>query len=160
MLAEKVRLLPQVSAVDYGSEAVERLSAIARALRLAALVAFGVVGVATVVIVSATLQLAIYARREEIEIQKLVGATNRFVKVPFLLEGGLQGLLGAGLALAGLWALTRAFGENASALAAFLVGPGVTLRLLDPRLALELVAAGVGLGLSGSFVAVGRFLRV
>lgn len=65
--------------MDYGEQAVERLTAIARALRFGALVAFIVVLGATVIIVAAaTLQLAIYARREEIEIQKLVGATDRF----------------------------------------------------------------------------------
>jgi ABC-type antimicrobial peptide transport system permease subunit len=53
-----------------------------------------------VIITSATLQLAIYARREEIEIQKLVGATDRFVKAPFLIEGLLQGALGAAVAVA------------------------------------------------------------
>jgi cell division transport system permease protein len=159
-LAKQLRTQPGVSGVDYGEAAVERLSAIARALRFGALVAFAVVLGATVIIVAATLQLAIYARRGEIEIQKLVGATDRFVKAPFLLEGLLQGLLGAGVALLGLWAFGHVLGPTLGSLFAFLLGPGVAAPWVEPRLALELLGAGCGLGLGGSFVAVGRFLRV
>jgi cell division transport system permease protein len=119
-----------------------------------------VVLLATVVIVSATLQLAIYARREEIEIQKLVGATDRFVKAPFLIEGFLQGLLGAVVAVVALLTFERLVGPGLVSLFAFLVGPGGMVPLLEPGLALELLAAGCGLGLGGSFIAVGRFLRV
>lgn len=159
-LAKELRAQPGVSGVDYGEAAVERLSAIARALRFGTLVAFVVVLGATIIIVAATLQLAIYARRGEIEIQKLVGATDRFVKAPFLLEGLLQGLLGAGVALLGLWAFGRVVGPTLGSLFAFLLGPGVAAPWVEPRLALELLGAGCGLGLGGSFVAVGRFLRV
>lgn len=159
-LAQQLRALPGVTGVDYGEEAVERLSAISKALRYGGWVAFAVVLLATVVIVSATLQLAIYARREEIEIQKLVGATDRFVKAPFLIEGFLQGLLGAGVALAGLLTFERLLGPGMASLFSFLVGPGGMAPLLEPGLALELLVAGCGLGLGGSFIAVGRFLRV
>lgn len=159
-LARQLRGLPGVAGVDYGEAAVERLTAIARALRFGAGVAFVVVLGATVIIVAATLQLAIYARRGEIEIQKLVGATDRFVKAPFLLEGLLQGLLGAGVALLGLWTFGHVLGPTLGQLFAFLLGPGVAAPWVEPRLALELLGAGCGLGLGGSFVAVGRFLRV
>ncbi|HSP77015.1 MAG TPA: FtsX-like permease family protein, partial [Myxococcaceae bacterium] len=157
---EELRALPGVTGVDYGEEAVERLSSIARALGYGGWVGFAVVMMATVVIVAATLQLAIYARREEIEIQKLVGATDRFVKVPFLIEGLLQGLLGAVVALVGLLAFERLVGPGLSSLFAFLVGRGGLAPLLEPRLALELLMVGGALGLGGSFIAVGRFLRV
>jgi cell division transport system permease protein len=159
-LARELRSMPGVTGVDYGEEAVERLSAISQALRYGGWIAFAVVLLATVSIVAATLQLAIYARREEIEIQKLVGATDRFVKAPFLLEGFLQGLLGAGLALAGLALFERLVGPGLGALFSFLVGPGGMTPMLEPRLAVELLVAGCALGLGGSFIAVGRFLRV
>jgi len=159
-LAGEVRALPGVSGVDYGEEAVERLSAIARALSYGGWVAFAIIGLATVVIVAATLQLAIYARRSEIEIQKLVGATDRFVKAPFLLEGLLQGLLGASLALGALAAFGHLVGPTLSELFAFLQGPRGAAPALDPGLALGLLGAGCALGLGGSFIAVGRFLRV
>jgi cell division transport system permease protein len=159
-LATQARQLPGVTAVDYGEDAVERLSAIAKALRYGGLVAFVLVVVVTVIIISATLQLAIYSRREEIEIQKLVGATDRFAKIPFLLEGLAQGLLGALLAVGGLWGFWAVAGPRLLQLLSFLSVPRLGEHLLDPMLALQLVALGCGLGLAGSFVAVGRFLRV
>lgn len=160
-LAVELRKLPGVTGVDYGEEAVQRLSAMASALRVGGLVGLGVVLLTTVVIVAATLQLAIYARRDEIEIQKLVGATDRFVKAPFLLEGLMQGLLGAGVALGALGAFGALVGPHLAELFSFLLPPGGQVgRLVDGELVLELVAGGCALGLGGSFIAVGRFLRV
>jgi len=158
-IAAEARRMPGVASADFGEEAVARLSAISRALRFGGLVAFAIVAFATVFIVSATLQLAIYARREEIEIQKLVGATDRFVKAPFLIEGALQGLLGAGVAILALWMFASAFGPKLLGLFSFLVRPGARLSLLTPSLVWELLALGCALGLGGSFAAVGRFLR-
>jgi cell division transport system permease protein len=159
-LAEALRKLPGVTEVEWGEEAVGRLSAIARVLRLGGAVAFVVVLLATITIVSATLQLSIYARREEIEIQKLVGATDRFVKVPFVIEGVLQGLLGGALAVAGLAALSRLAVPRLEELLAFLMAGALAPQLLTPRLVVELVLGGALLGLSGSLLAVRRFLRV
>ena len=127
-LAAELRGTPAVTGVDYGEQAVERLSAIARAVRWAGWVAFVVLVGATLIIVSATLQLAIYARREEVEIQKLVGATDRFVQAPFLLEGALQGLAGAALAIAGLVAFRQTLSPQLATLLSFLRLPGVARR--------------------------------
>jgi cell division transport system permease protein len=158
-LAAEAKALPAVQDADYGEEAVTRLSAIARAVRYGGLFGFTVIGLATVFIVAATLQLAIYARRDEIEIQKLVGATNRFVKAPFLVEGAIQGLFGAAVALSGLWAFSFAIGPKLQLLFSFLLRPETRLTLLNPSVAWELLLAGCVLGLSGSFVAVGRLLK-
>ena len=57
-------------------------------------------GVAAVALIANTIHMAVYARREEIEIMRLVGASNWFVRVPFLLEGAIEGFMGAGLAVA------------------------------------------------------------
>ena len=157
-LAAEAKAMPAIQDADYGEEAVARLAAIARVVRYAGLVGFTVIGLATVFIVAATLQLAIYARRDEIEIQKLVGATDRFVKAPFLVEGALQGLVGAALALAALWAFSALVGPKLQLLFAFVLRPGTQLSP-NPSVAWELLLAGCALGLSGSFVAVGRLLR-
>lgn len=159
-LAAEVGGLEDVHSVEYGQAAVERLSTIARILRLGGAAGFAVVLATTVVIVAATLQLAIYARREEIEIQKLVGASDRFVKAPFLLEGFLQGLSGALLAAGGLLVLAQAMGHRIDAVVRFLLGPSAELSLLTWQTTVELCLGGIVLGLCGSFVAVGRFLRV
>jgi cell division transport system permease protein len=151
--------LPFVTGVDYGVEALERLSLIARALSLAGLIFFGLVFLTTIVIVAATLQLAIFSRREEIEIQKLVGATDRFVRVPFLIEGALQGLVAGACSVGVVFLLVRVAESEEGALFAFLRLSGRFV--VDwPRLAAEQVGAGVALGLAGSFLAVRRFLAV
>ncbi len=158
-LADRVRTLPFVTQVDYGQEALERLTAIARALKLGSLIAFVLVFLTAIVVVSATLQLAIYSRREDIEIQKLVGATDRFVRAPFLIEGLLQGVVAAAISCAALWSFAFFVGPKLAALFSFLdVGgprPGIA-----PRLVLELFGLGAAMGLLGSVVAVRRFLRV
>lgn len=158
-LAAELRALPGVTGVDYGEQAVERLHAMARALRWAGLLAFAVLVGATLIIVSATLQLAIYARREEVEIQKLVGATDRFVQAPFLLEGVVQGLAGALLAVLALLVFRQTAGPQLSSLFSFLRLP-TTASGLSPWLeAAQLGVVGAMLGLAGSYLAVHRFLR-
>jgi cell division transport system permease protein len=157
--AGELRGTPAVTGVDYGEQAVERLSAIARAVRWAGWVAFVVLVGATLIIVSATLQLAIYARREEVEIQKLVGATDRFVQAPFLLEGALQGLAGAALAIAGLVLFRQTLSPQLASLLSFLRLPGTVADARPWMEAVELAVAGAALGLSGSYLAVHRFLR-
>ena len=158
-LATQTRSLAFVTGVDYGEEALERLSMIAKALRLVGLVVFALVFVTAVIIVSATLQLAIFARREEIEIQKLVGGTDRFVRMPFLIEGMLQGVLAGGAALAAMVGLVRFLESDRGASVAFLRLDG-HLAVDWVRLGSEQVGLGLSLGLLGSFVAVRRFLRV
>jgi cell division transport system permease protein len=158
-LTTRLRLLPFVTGVDYGEEAIERLSLISRALSVGGLIVFGLVFLTAIIIVSATLQLAIFSRREEIEIQKLVGATDRFVRMPFLIEGATQGLLAGALSLLVVFALTRWL-ESSHGDAVGFLRLGGHLQVPWLRLAAEQVGAGVALGLAGSFVAVRRFLRV
>ncbi len=158
-LAQKTRALPFVTGVDYGEEAIERLTLVSRALEGATVVVFSLVFLTAVIIVSATLQLAIFARREEIEIQKLVGATDRFVRIPFLLEGLMQGALAALVSLGLIVALVRWLEGDVDGVLAFTRLSG-ELKVDWPRLAVEQGATGCGLGLLGSFVAVRRFLKV
>lgn len=158
-LARRARALPFVSGVDYGEAALKRLSVIARALRFAGLVAFALVFLTAVVVVSATLQLAIFARREEIEIQKLVGGTDRFVRMPFLIEGGLQGVLAGALAFGVVFVGLRYVESRGGELLSFVLLGG-RFSVDWARLGLEQLALGVTLGLAGSFIAVRRFLKV
>jgi cell division transport system permease protein len=158
-LAAELRALPAVTGVDYGEQAVERLHAMARALRWVGLLAFAVLVGATLIIVSATLQLAIYARREEVEIQKLVGATDRFVQAPFLLEGVVQGLAGALLAVVALLVFRQTAGPQLASLFSFLRLPTVAAAPSPWLEAAQLGVVGAALGLAGSYLAVHRFLR-
>jgi cell division transport system permease protein len=159
-LAERWSRAAEVASADFGQEWLQRLERLRRAARGAGTLLLLIVLLSAVVVVAATLQLAIYARREEIEIQKLVGATDSFVKAPFLLEGIIQGLLGASLAAGGMWAFARHLGPRIEEALSFLGGTVSVGPLINLHGWLELLVAGAGLGLLGSFVAVRRFLRV
>jgi len=157
-LARVLRGVPGAAEVDYGNAWLEKLEAFVARAQVAAVVLFAALAVATAVLVSNTLRLAVFARRDEIEIMKLVGATSGFVSAPFLIEGVLQGLLGAGLAvlaLLGLHALLVPRLQTAVALAGTL-----TLRdTLPLPLVLGLVLGGGSVGLLGSALSVARTLR-
>jgi cell division transport system permease protein len=99
---------PAVEEVDYMGSWARRLGSLAALLKLGSLALALLMGLACLYVVGSTIRLGVHARREEIEIIKLVGATDRFVRAPFLVEGLLQGLLGATLAAGLLYALNRA----------------------------------------------------
>ncbi len=160
-LAERLRALPQTSSVDdiaYGQDILEKLRRFRDILRLAGLVVSALVALAVVFIVSNTVRLAMFARREEIEIMHLVGASEGFIRAPFYVEGALQGVLGAGLATGMLYGGWR-----------FLVPEGETTVRLDmgslpfqflPASSVWALTVGAGLvGILASHVSVGRFLR-
>jgi cell division transport system permease protein len=157
-LAARLREVPGAQEVDFGNAWLERLERFVARARVAGLALLGALAFATAALVSNTLRLAVFARREEIEIMKLVGATDGFVGAPFLIEGLVQGLLGSGLAVVALLALHAAVAPWLAA-AVRLVGG---LRLADtlpwPLLA-GLLAGGAGVGLAGSALSVLRYLR-
>ncbi len=150
--------VPGAMDVDFGNAWLETLERVVHRARVASLVLFVALAVATAVLVSNTLRLAVFARRDEIEIMKLVGATDGFVSAPFLIEGLLQGVAGAVLAVAAL-AVTHALVVPRLRAALAVAG---TLRLSDtlplPLLA-ALVLGGGAVGLLGSALSVARTLR-
>ncbi len=158
-LAARIRALPGVTDVDYGQQEFERLAALIDILRYGGLAAGLLVLIATAFIVANTIRLTVYARRDEISILRLVGATRWFVRTPFLIEGGLWGLA-AGLFSMALLALADwLVAPRITAAVADVVG-GLDVHLYEGSVAVGLVAAGVGLGVAGSALAVGRFLDV
>jgi cell division transport system permease protein len=158
-LAARLRsAVPGAADVDFGNAWLETLERVVRRTKLAALVLFAALAVATAVLVSNTLRLAVFARRDEIEIMKLVGATDLFVSAPFLIEGFVQGVIGAGLAVAALLATHAALVPRLRAAVPLADG----LRLADtlpPALLAGLVLAGGAVGLLGSALSVARALR-
>jgi len=157
-LAGRLRALPGVADVDYGNAWLEKLELLVTRARLAAVVLFAVLALATAVLVGNTLRLAVFARREEIDILKLVGATDSFVSTPFLIEGLLQGVAGAGLAVLVLLAVHAGVVPRLQAALPL----ASALRLgdtLPSGLLLGLVAGGAAVGLLGSALAVVRTLR-
>ncbi len=149
------KLVKDVAAVDgvddaaYGQEWLSGLERTARVVGMVGVAVAVLLGAAAVLVVVSTVGLAVYARRETIEIMKVVGATDAFVRVPFVVEGFVIGLMG------GLIALGALYGG-----VAFLGAKGVAVYFLPATY----VAAGLGLsalgGALGSSVAVRRFLKV
>ena len=157
-LAGQLEAVPGAAEVDYGNAWLERLETFLRRARLVGLLLMGTLALATAVLVANTLRLAVYARRDEIEIMKLVGATDGFVGVPFLIEGLLQGLLGAGLAVLALLAAQAALLPRLAATVA-LAGRLGRADVLPTPLLLALLAGGAVLGLLASSLSLLRFLR-
>ena len=157
MMAARLGTLPGVADVDYGREWLDKLEALGRALRLFGAGALVIVLGAALLVVANTIRLAVYARRDEIEIMKLVGATDGYVRMPFLLEGALQGLLGAALALSALLAVQQWLLPRAAQ--AFAFAAGTALPHLLPIQAAGLLGVGALVGFLGSYLAVARFLR-
>ena len=157
-LAARLGRIPGAAEVDYGAAWLEPLETFLRRGRSVGLGLVGLLSVATAVLVSNTLRLTVYARRDEIEIMKLVGATDAFVGGPFLVEGLLQGLLGSALAVAALLGTAGVFLSRlreALPLAARLSRAD----LLPLSLLAGLVAGGAVLGVASSALSLGRFLR-
>src|SRR5215212_1055826 len=113
--------------------------------------------VASLLLISNAIRLSIFARRKEIEVMKLVGASDGFVRTPFVFEGLLQGLVGSALAaLAVIW-INYLFVDWAHTALPFV--PISAGAVNAPFLLLLLVAVGVAIGIIGSFLSVTRFLR-
>jgi cell division transport system permease protein len=91
---QKARLAA-VDEVRYGKEVSERILAIARAIQIVFLIAVFVLLAASTILIANTIRLSVHARRREIEVMKLVGASNWYVRGPFMLEGLLTGLAGS-----------------------------------------------------------------
>jgi cell division transport system permease protein len=156
-VAAAIRKLPAVQTVDYGQDVVQRLlqlAAVARRAGIALIVLFTLVAG---IIISNTIRLTVFARRREISIMQLVGATNMYIRMPFICEGLIDGALGAALAV-GMLALARA--ALVPKLSAALPWLQLNTAHLDlSSLVLQLFAGGAAVGVVASWIAVGRYLR-
>jgi cell division transport system permease protein len=149
---------PGVEEVTHGHAWVESYARAVALLRAGGVVLGGVLVLAALLIVTITIRLAVYARRDELDILLLVGATRGFIAVPFLLEGLIQGFAGGLLALGLLYATYLGVGAELQEALAFLLG-NAPPRFLEPSGSLMLVGCGAGLGLIGSLIAVFQGLR-
>lgn len=151
-VAERLRGFPFVEEVRFGRAWVERLD---RLRTIAGLVG-GAIGLAfalvSVVIIGVTIRITVLQRAREINIMRLVGATNWFIRGPFLLEGAIKGFLGGVLAFVLCFAVFAGVRSQG-------MGLGIGLEFFRPIHALAFLAFGTLLGLIGSLVSVGRHLR-
>jgi len=159
-VAARIQGASGVDEVRFGGEIIRRLLQVNTLLRTVTLVLSVILMIASAALIANTIRLGIYARREEIGIMKLVGATNWFIRIPFMLEGLVAALLGALLAAGIVWfADAMLFTRLAQAVPFLAPAFNFSTRELMTGVA-ALVAVGTGVGLVGSGMATRRFLQV
>ncbi|RNB92609.1 ABC transporter permease [Brevibacillus fluminis] len=159
-VAQAIKKIPSITDVNYGEGTVEKLFVTTRTVRDIGIVFIVGLAFTAMFLIANTIKLTIVARRREIEIMKLVGATNWFIRWPFFVEGLMMGMVGALIPI-----LILGFGyhyllslvTNGSVIPFFKLLP---LFPLGYQVALLLLAIGAFIGIWGSMVSVRRFLRV
>lgn len=153
-VAVAIGKIPGVAKADFAAPTVTKLLRVASVLGQVGLAMIGLLVLVAAIIIANTIRLTVFARRREIAIMQLVGATGFYIRMPFIAEGTLSGLLGAALAL-GVLAVAR-----------FQLLPRVTSALSfipvhanESLIALELLAVGGAVGLLAAWFSVGRYLR-
>lgn len=147
---------PDFEDIEYGAEWVQRFNSFLSLLRMLGVVLGSLISVAAVFLVGNTMHLVAYARRPELETMKLVGATWGFIATPFLLEGAIQGLVGASVALGTVYGVHQLLIVQLQGALQLALG-AEALGFLPVLWQLALLGAGVGLGVLGCGVAVRRF---
>jgi len=156
---KNVQALNGVEDVEYGKDWVEKFESFAYLAQMVILVLGGLLGLASILIIYNTIKLTVYSRKEEIEIMRLVGATHRFIKGPFILNGIIQAGLGAFLSLIILWILYKTFIVQITVPLGNLIGMKQIFFINRDEM-LAFIAVALLLGVIGSFLAVGRVLKI
>ena len=154
-VADALREMPAVRNVLDTKDTAQNVKTVTDILRTSGSVILLVIGVIVLFIIVNTIRLAVFARAEEIEIMRLVGASDAFIRWPFVFEGAMVGLFGAAITLVGLYLLSEP-------ISSFMVDFFRVLPLSFGSLARDLVlivtGAGLGLGVLGSWVSVRTYL--
>ena len=158
-LAAELETYEGVESVFYGQGYVEDLFAVTRIVQIVGLALMAGLAITAVFLISHTIKLTVMMRKKEIAIMKYVGATNWFIRWPFLLEGLLMGFIGAVIPTAALYYLYQ------GAVEWMVVNNLAFISLLPPdpvimELARYLLPLGIGLGILGSIFSMSKFLRV
>lgn len=151
-VADRLKGVAIIDDVRYGREWIERLDQLRNLTGIVGLAIGAAFAAVAVVIIGITIRITLLQRAREIAIMRVVGATDWFIRGPFLLEGGLKGVLGGGLALALCWGSFVLFRDR-------LTGALDGLRFFDGPQMLLVIAFGLALGLGASLLSVGRHLR-
>ncbi len=155
-LSTRLGRLPGVAEVQYGRKWMAKLRVFVEVMKLVGITVGGLLLIATIFVISNTIKLTFYSRREELEIMRLVGATDFFIKAPFLIEGLLHGLGGALLAAGGLSLLVLFLFSHLDLPLRLAVMAG---SLPTGQLLAGFLGLGLLLGVLGSMVSLRRFLR-
>ncbi|MGH8164126.1 MAG: cell division protein FtsX, partial [Rhodanobacteraceae bacterium] len=157
-VAKSIARVPGVAYVDYGQQIVSRLLALADLGKRIGIAVIAIFVLVAGIIISNTIRLTVFARRREIGIMQLVGATNMYIRLPFICEGLVDGLLGAAIAVVALAVL------RAALLPKLLSGlPWISMasagRVNGATLVVQLLVVGAAVGIISSWISVGRYLR-
>ena len=155
-LAAQLESLSQVDEVEYGQIWLGRFTNILNLFRLTGYTMGALFFVATVLIVANTIRLVLYSRREEVEIMRLVGATDGFIKAPFYLEGLIQGALGGIIGLAALFVLFMFISSNMNK---GLTSSFFAIRFLPWKAFLGILICSMFEGWMGCFLSLKQFLK-
>jgi len=155
-IKEKLEQITGIDEVQYNEQWVERFEGIIYFLRLGGMVVGGMLSLAVLFIITNTIKLNIYSRKEEIEIYKLVGATDWFIKFPYLIEGIIQGAISG---LITLLLITVIYAFFSAKTVPMLGLPMLEIIFLTKGHLAFLICLSILLGLVGAFIAVGRFFR-
>ena len=152
-LVKEFEQAPGVEEVQYDLLWIQRLATAIRLVRGVGALLGGILVLAGIFTISNVIRLTVYARQDELDIMRLVGATRSYVKGPFVLEGMIQGGLGGLLSVALLWVAFRLFAADAMG-ASDLLGRAVVF--LPGSLCLMIVLGGMVVGVVGSLISLGR----
>lgn len=158
LLLSKLRVRPEVELAQLDLEWVQRLHALIDLANRAVLVLGGLLALAVLFVIGNTIRMAIQNRREEIEVVKLIGGSNAFVRRPFLYNGIWYGLFGGLLAWLMVNVLLLMLDGPVQELAT-LYGSDFSLGLVDLRTTLIMLSAGPLLGWAGAWLVAGRHIR-
>lgn len=147
---------PVVRHVATAAEQIEQLQNLSSVLNVLGLGMAIVLGLAAVVLIANTIRLAIYARRDEVGIMKAVGASNWFVRIPFLLEGLIEGMIGAALAVFAVWLGATNLARAGEGFAIFRLDIAQTWFF---RWGVLFLIFGALAGIIGSMLGLSRYLR-
>lgn len=156
-VAHELSQITAVEKVDYGRDAAGKLLALNKIVRLVGLVILLLLFASTVLIVSNTIRLTVFARRKEIDIMQLVGAADWFIRWPFILEGVSQGFIGASLAAIAIDVGYRLVVPHFQRSIAFI--PVIVPNELMPYVCVGLAVIGCLVGAIGSLISVNRYLN-
>jgi cell division transport system permease protein len=145
---------PRVAKTDYAADTVQKLLKTAAVLGRAGIALIALLSLSAAIVIANTIRLTVFARRREIAIMQLVGATNMYIRMPFIAEGMLAGVLGAALAIGVLALAEHQVVPKLAATLAF-----VTFGVNEATLSLELLGVGAAVGLIAAWISVGRHLR-
>lgn len=157
-LVNRLQHNPDIEQVRYNRDWIERLTLLIAYMELGALVVGGILALASITIIANTVQLAFYAREQEIEILRLIGATSLFISIPYLIEGAILGAAGGGIALGFLRGGFELFTHKIQGLSVF-GGFSSVFEFFPLPLSLLLIVGGILMGCLGTLTTIYGSMR-